>query len=358
MINTDRLLDTFLGLARIPSPSGQEQAVAALVSQRLAALGFPAANDQAGNVIAQTPGEGEPLLLTAHMDTVGPCDRIHPVVRDGSVYSDGSSILGADDKSGIAAILEVLAVLVETGLAHRPLDLAFTVREEVGLAGAKALDRGMLRARLGVGLDAGGPPGTLVASAPSQNSLWAAIHGRAAHAGVNPEEGVNAIRVAAEAIVGMPLGRIDEQTTANIGVISGGSATNIVPDYVTLKGEARSRSECRLEQQTRLMVRSLERSASAGGATVEVEVTRMYDGYELSEEDAIIRLVGGAMRTLGIEPQMVPTGGGSDANVFNAAGIETVQISTGMSAVHTINEHVAVDDMLMAARILLACATG
>jgi tripeptide aminopeptidase len=355
MIQRERMLDTFLQLVRIPSPPGREEAVAAAIVERLNALGVTAESDEAGNLLAFIDGDGEPLLLTAHMDTVTPCDVVNPVVRDGVVYSDGSSILGADDKAGIAIMLEVLQLLIEEGIPHRPLDLLFTVREEVGLAGAREFDKSRLRARMGVGLDAGGGRGIIVVHAPSQDSLAATVHGRAAHAGANPELGINAIRVAAEAVAAMPLGRIDAETTANIGVINGGSATNIIPDRVTLRGEARSRSMTKLDKQTGAMVRALEGAAQAHGATVDVQVTRTYESFNLGADEPVVRLVADAMTSLGVEPCLVPTGGGSDANIFCAAGIPTVQISAGMEKVHTCQEHVALDDMVAATEIVLVC---
>jgi len=356
-IDQGRLLDVFLHLVRIASPSGHEQEIAAYLWRYLEDLGIPMVSDETGNLYAYVDGEGSPLAFTAHMDTVTPCEGVVPVVADGIVRSDGTTILGADDKSGIAAILEVVATLRDGGGIHRPLDLLFTVQEEVGLVGAKAVEVERLRARMAIGLDAEGEQGTMVVSAPGQNSLDAVVHGKAAHAGVEPEKGINAIRVAAEAIAAMPLGRIDEETTANIGVISGGRATNIVPDRVELRGEARSRDAGKLAVQTDAMVTALERSADAAGAQVSVDVTRAYDGYRLDEDDPLIELVSAAMRSLGLVPRYKVTGGGSDANVFNARGMRTVQISTGMREVHTTNENIAVADMAAAAELLLACAT-
>jgi tripeptide aminopeptidase len=355
MINAERLLESFLEMVRISSPAGAEAQVASIIEARLRGLGLEVERDAAGNLLAKTDGHGTPVLLTAHMDTVVPCDKVIPIVREGVVYSDGSTILGADDKAGVAIILEVLQVLAEDHVAHRPLDVLFTVREEVGLEGAKAFDVRRLRAKIGVGLDMEGEQGTIVVRGPSQNALWAQVHGRAAHAGSNPEDGINAIRVAAEAIVAMPLGRIDAETTANIGVISGGLATNIIPDLVTLRGEARSRDEAKLEAQTRAMTEALEHSAQAAGATADIKVTRTYSAYHFDEHTSVVRWVSAAMRAIGIEPLLVPTGGGSDANVLNAAGMETVQISAGMEEVHTLKEHVAVAEMVTAAHIVLAC---
>jgi tripeptide aminopeptidase len=356
-IDRGRLLDVFLDLVRIASPSGQEEEVAAYVRSYLEDLGIGVESDQAGNLYAYVEGDGTPLAFTAHMDTVVPCEGVTPVVEDGIVRSDGTTILGADDKSGIAAILEAVTVLPEANVTHRPLDLLFTVQEEIGLFGAKAVEVDRLRARMAIGLDAEGEQGTLVVSAPGQNSLEAVVHGKAAHAGVEPEKGISAIRIAAEAIAAMPLGRIDEETTANIGVISGGKATNIVPDCVRIKGEARSRDEAKLASQTDAMVAALQGSAKAAGADVDVEVVRAYEAYRLLEDDPLVELVGAAMRSLGQAPRYKVTGGGSDANVFNARGLRTAQISTGMSEVHTTSESIAVKDLVAAAALLLACAT-
>jgi len=355
-MNETRLLQTFLELVHIPSPSGREAPVAAYIRERLARLGIASELDAAGNVLAFIEGNGEPLLLTAHMDTVVPCEQINPVLHDGVITSDGTSILGGDDKSGIAVILEAVEALREANAPHRPLELVFTVKEEVGLVGAKALDTTKLRSRVAVGLDAGGEQGTVVVQAPSQDSLSALVHGKAAHAGASPEKGINAIRVAAEAITAMPLGRIDEETTANIGIIQGGSATNIVPDKVTIRGEARSLSNLKLESQSARMRTAFEQAAAANGAGVDLEIRREYSTYHLSEDNPVVEQTSRAMRSLGVEPKLMPTGGGSDANILNAAGIATVQVSTGMQNVHTLQEQIALTDIAFAARVLVALA--
>jgi tripeptide aminopeptidase len=361
MMDTERLLNTFLDLVRIPSPSGQEEAVAEAIAARLGALGIAVERDEVGNLIACVDGVGEPLLLTAHMDTVVPCEGVEPVVRgEGDariVASAGDTILGADDKAGVAILLEVLAVLAEKELAHRPLELLFTVGEEKGLRGVQALDVGRLRATMGLGLDVAGVPGIIVVHAPSQDHWLAMVHGRAAHAGGNPEAGISAIQVAAEGIARMPLGRIDDETTANIGVIQGGRATNIIPDRVELYGEARSRDVAKLDKQIRAMSAALEESAAARGATVEIDVRRSYEGYRFSEDAPIVRLLSEAVRSVGIEPLLAPTGGGSDSNVLIARGIDVVQMAIGMQAVHTTDEQIAVADLETTARIVLACVT-
>jgi tripeptide aminopeptidase len=353
MINDKRLLETFLDLVRVDSPSGEEEAIAEKLANRLLQLGLTVERDKMNNILARLPGDGEPLMLAAHMDTVMPGHGIKPVVKDGVIYSDGSTILGADDKSGVAVILEVLQSISERDLPHGPLEVVITVQEETGLIGVQALDKSRLQAKTGVSLDAGGPPGTIVVSAPFHNVVSAVVHGKAAHAGTQPERGINAVLVAAEALVNMPLGRIDEETTANIGQIEGGRARNIVPDRAELLGEARSRQLHKLEAQTAKMVRALEDSAARHDATVDIQVTRAYDGYTLTEADEIVSRLTTACRAAGVEPFLMPSGGGSDANIFNAQGIQVANLSTGMAAEHSTEEHIALADMVACAEIVV-----
>jgi tripeptide aminopeptidase len=354
MINQDRLVSTFLELVQIDSPSGQEEEIARHLMAELRSLGLAVERDATGNVIARLPGEGPPILVSAHVDTVEPGRGVKPVITNGIITSNGTTILGSDDKSGVAAILEVLRVLVEQDLPHLPLEVALTVSEEIGLIGAKGLDLTNLRAQEGIVLDSGGEIGAIVVAAPSQDKIRAVVHGKAAHAGVEPEKGVNAIVVAAEAIAAMPLGRIDEETTANVGRIQGGTATNIVPDRAEMAGEARSHDEMKLKAQVQAMTEALKKAASQHRATVEIDVQRSYSTFQLSEEDGIVRRAMAAAKALGLTPALVPSGGGSDANVFNAAGIATINISTGMDKVHTTKECIAVDDLVTCAEFLLA----
>lgn len=358
MINQNRLINTFLELVRIDSPSGHEEAIGRDLTARLETLGLTVTQDATGNLIARQDGVGKassdaPLLLSAHMDTVGTDTGIQPVIEEGVIRSEGTTILGADDKSGVAAILEAIRTLAEDGLAHPPLEVVITVSEEQGLVGAKALDLAQLRAREGIVLDSGGPIGTVIVSAPYQDKLFATVHGRAAHAGAEPERGINAIRVAAEAIVAMSLGRIDKETTANVGVIRGGVATNIVPDEVELHCEARSRDEAKLVAQVQAMRAALEEATARHKATVDLQQERSYDGFSLSPETPIVKRAATAMEALGLTPLLMPSGGGSDANIFNASGIATVNLSTGMAEVHTVNEHIAIEDMVRSAELLL-----
>lgn len=354
-VNPDRLLETFLALLRIDSPSGEESALIEELARRLEALGLETVVDGVGNLIGRLEGAGEPLLLCAHVDHVDPCRGIRPVVQDGVVRSDGTTILGADDTSGVAIILELLTIAQERarqGQAVPALDVVFTVSEETGLKGSKGLDISRLRARHGIVLDMGGPRGYITVQGPSHDHLEIVIHGKKSHAACAPEEGVNAIRVAAEAIAAMPLGRVDEATTANIGVIHGGTATNVVPDRVELQGEARSLEEERLRRQVETMLHCLEEAAGRHGARIEAHVHRKYDAFRVPEDAPIVQMLCQSLRDFGVEPTLISTVGGSDSNVFNARGVQTVNISTGMEHVHSTDEYIALDDMVFCAEVL------
>jgi len=366
MINRQRLLDTFLGLVTIDSISRSERALAAAVRRELEAAGCSLVEDQAesaiggqsGNLIARFPGTSDApaLLLNAHMDTVEPGRGVKPRVAGTRITSDGTTILGADDKAGLALILEVVRALNENAAPRPPIEIVLTVAEEIGLLGAKHLDYSLISAGLGFVLDGDGPVGAITISAPSHDSIRATITGRAAHAGVEPEKGVSAIKIAADAIAGMRLGRIDEETTGNVGTISGGRASNIVPDRVEIMAEARSRKIAKLRRQTRHMVGRLQRAARRLGGECTVGVNREYESYSLDPEQPPVSMAADAMRSLGIEPRFQPTGGGSDSNIFNAHGIRTAVVSIGVENPHTTSESADIEQLEMAARLVLAIA--
>lgn len=372
MINRERLCREFHCLAAISSPSLGEGTIARYLTERFRALGAEVLDDGAaariggevGNLIARFPANGresEPLMLSVHMDTVEPCAGVEPVLVDGIFTSAGETILGADDKAGIAEILEALEVVREQGLTHGPLEVVVTVAEEIGLTGAKALDRSLLRARRGIALDTSGVD-LVINQAPCANKLRFTITGREAHAGIAPEQGISAIEVAARAIAMMKLGRIDAMTTANIGRISGGQATNIVPRHVTVDGEARSHEPEKLVAQTRHMVECFEEAAVALTRVIDgipvrpellAEITDDYPRMAVPANAAVVRLIDAAAARLGRRIEVRAAGGGSDANIFNGHGIETVILGTGMSNVHTVDEFVRVDDMVRVAELLV-----
>ncbi len=359
-ISAERALAKFLDLLQIDSPSYHEQAVAAALERDLLALGFQVENDRSGpdgvgNVVGLLPGgSGEPIALIAHTDTVEPGRGIHPRVEAGVVRSDGTTILGADDKQAIAAILEGVTATLESGRPRVPIEVIFTWGEEKGHQGAKALDLTRLASRMGFVFDVGGPVGDVVTETPTHVGILATFHGRAAHAGIEPEAGISAIAAAARAIAAMPLGRLDADTTANVGTISGGTVRNAVPEVCVFEAEARSLDESRLAGQVAAMRRACEEGARSVGATVGVEVTRSYAGFRLAPDAPVVRRAVEAVVAAGLSPRLVRTGGGSDANSLNERGLATVNLGTGMRDLHSTRESVDVADLERLARVIAA----
>ena len=371
MIDKTRLKERVLELVQIDSLSRKERAIALRLKEILEGLGGTVSMDDAGtavggevgNLVARFDGNvagAEALLLSAHMDTVAPGEGVVPVVEGDVIRSDGTTVLGGDDKSGIAIILEVLQAMGEEKLPHGDIDVVFTICEEVGLLGAKHLDLDLVRAKTGLVLDSDSI-GFLITRAPAVNHLEFEVHGLEAHAGICPERGISAIQVASRGITAMRLGRIDEDTTANLGLVSGGTAVNIVPNRVTLTGEVRSHDEEKLERQTQSMVACLQ-DATAGvtleldgrlhEARVEFRIRREYDRMDVSHDTAIVQRVHEAARNLGLAVDTVAKGGGCDANVFNKRGLQVANLASGMRDIHTVHEWLDVNDLVTAARII------
>jgi len=361
-MNSERLLKRFLELVQIDSETGNEKPVAEYIEPILKGLGFNVRYDDAnlsfpsntGNMVASIGNTEDPsaLLLSSHMDTVKPGLGIKPQVRDGYVYSDGTTILGGDDKAGIAAILEAVSAAIEAGVPIKPLDIVFCIAEEGGLNGSRYLDYSLVKAKRGIVLDSGGAPGEIIVRGPAQDKIDVTLKGRPAHAGVCPEEGISAIQIAAAAIARMQLLRIDEDTTANIGVISGGQATNIVCPEVKIKAEARSQSNEKLQKQTAHMVSCFEEAAQEFGAVAEVVVERAYDAFEVAVESSIVTDVTEAVRAIGASVSYKGTGGGSDTNNYNKNGIEAVNLGVGMEKVHTLEERISIKNLEDSARLV------
>ncbi|SFF94076.1 peptidase T-like protein [Desulfotomaculum arcticum] len=364
MINKERLVAEFKELVQVGSESGREGRMAALLQQKLEALGFEVVIDEAakaigtetGNIIARLKGNVEalPVLFCAHMDTVTPGMGIKPVEENGVIRSAGDTVLGSDDKAGIAVILEAIRILKEKGLKHGDLELVFTVCEETGLSGAKALDYAGLEAKMGFVLDTDGHAGTIVNQGPSQDKIVAEIYGRAAHAGINPEDGINAIQIASKAVAVMTLGRIDEETTANLGIITGGKAVNIVPDRVMLQGETRSLNEQKRINQTKAICAALEKAAHDAGTTVQIKIETIYPAMFVPESEPVVQLAQKAALNIGLKPEIKGTGGGSDTHILNQNGIPSVNLGIAMKKVHTTEEYIAVDDLVKDAEYVLA----
>jgi tripeptide aminopeptidase len=351
MANRERALKTLLELIAINSPSGQEGAVAAEIEQRLRVLGAATKQDSYGNVIATLTGEGEPLLLSAHMDTVQPGIGITPILDGDLLRSDGSTILAGDPKAGVTAILEGITCANERGGRRRTLQVVITRGEEQGLLGSKNLDYSLVQARQGFVFDGEGPVSKVTIAAPSQYSVEARIVGRAAHAGVEPEKGISAIRIAAEMICAFPQGRMDAETTANVGTISGGTARNAVPERCEFKGEFRSRNKERLMQLRAEFEGVIEATRRRHPeAQIDVDLIDLYVGYRVEEGEPLLELARGLIRAIGRQPELVESGGGTDANNFSKHGISALVVGLGGEQFHTVRETLSITNLIDAAR--------
>lgn len=365
MVNKQRVLDTFLELVQIQCSTKQEREVADLLTARLKELGCTVVEDEAsakklggttGNLVATCKGDlpdAPTLMFAAHLDCVEPCAGVKPQIKDGVITSDGTTILGADDKSGVAAILEMLRVVKEQKLSHGDIQIVFTVAEEGGVNGSKNLDQTLLKADFGYALDSSGRPGKIIDKAPGQNKLHIAVHGKKAHAGIAPETGINAIVAAGKLLAKAPQGRMDEETTCNFGIIKGGLATNIVPDLVEIDCETRSRNADKLEKLTNELCAVFEDGAKELGVTVDIAVKKSYGPYVLDSDAPVIALAAKAAEKVGLKVEITGTGGGSDANFFNNYGVPCSVLGTGMQKVHTTEEFIIEEDLYTLPALIL-----
>jgi tripeptide aminopeptidase len=364
LINGQRLLAEFMEIVKIDSETGEERAICDWLIKKLTDFGLEVEEDDsakmtghaAGNLIVRWQGSvsDAPMIhFSCHMDTVVPGKGIHPSIQDGYIISDGTTILGSDDKAGLAALLEGIKVMQEHQLPHPDMQLIITVGEEAGLMGARYLDRGKIKAKYGFALDASGPVGEIIASAPSQVKVLATIHGRSAHAGVNPEDGISAIQVASRAISNMKLGRIDEETTANIGKFQGGTASNVVPERVEMVAEARSHDEAKLRVQVEHMVETFYRVAEEHHAKAEVTTTTLYPAFKFTTADEVVQKAMAAIQKVGRKPRLVSSGGGSDANMIASLGIPTVNLGIGYENIHTTGERMPMIELIKTAELVV-----
>ena len=378
MILTDRMTEHVMDLIRIDSLSKKEKDVAVKLQAEMEELGATCVYDSAGEKVGGNVGNLlvkleanspniRPFFLSAHMDTVGPGEGIKPRIDDGVMRSDGTTILGSDDKSGVSVIVEVLRTLKENKIPHGDIEIAFTICEEIGLLGAKHMDISKFRARHGIVLDSSTPT-RLVLRCPSAEKMEFIVHGLEAHAGLCPENGISAIEIASEAIANMKLGRIDDVTTSNIGIIEGGSATNIVPNLVRVVGEARSHNEDTLKAQVSHIRKCFHDAVSKYEVTLKDEkngegktyyakleetIERSYEKMDVPADAYTTGLVDMAVKNLGHEIRHHTSGGGCDANYFNKMGIECVHLGTGMYELHTVNEHLGLEEFYRSASIVL-----
>ncbi|MDR3689141.1 MAG: M20/M25/M40 family metallo-hydrolase [Fimbriimonas sp.] len=362
MIREDRLVRLFLDLIHIDAPALKEQEVVAWTRAYLAAMGLEVREDQAGeaiggnanNVIAWLRGNvpaAPRVFLSAHFDTVEPTAGLVVEERNGVFYSKSDTILGADDKGGMAPAIEAVHALIESGEPHGDICLLFSCAEEIGLKGAAALDIQELGLDFGYVLDTGPPVGSFVTRTATHDNLEITIHGKPAHAGKDPENGINAIQVAASAIQGMCLGRIGSETTANLGIIEGGTAVNVVCPFVKIRAEARSTSVEALDAQIAHMVDRFESAAVEWRTTVEIQHHRHYDAYEISEDEPVVKVGLLAAEACGFDPKLRTTLGGSDANVYNAKGLPCIVMATGMDKIHTHDECISRESLIDTARL-------
>ncbi|GFN30566.1 M20/M25/M40 family metallo-hydrolase [Paenibacillus xylaniclasticus] len=366
MVERNRLIQEFMELVQVDSETGNEARISEVLKQKFTALGLTIEEDDAAvktghgannlfAMLAATDGSNAPaLLFTSHMDTVKPGNGIKPQLDDdGYIRSDGTTILGADDKAGLAAMFEAIRVLQEQQIAHGPIQFVITVGEESGLLGSRAMDRTKLKAALGYALDSNGVIGDIAVAAPTQARITIKLYGKSAHAGVNPEDGISAIQVASKAVARMPLGRIDEETTANIGRFEGGGATNIVCDFVKLEAEARSIVQHKLDKQVNDMRQAVESAAAEFGAKAEFESEIIYPAFSYGDGDEVVELAKSAIEALGLTPRTFHSGGGSDANVFNGMGVPTVNLAVGYEHIHTTKEQIKADDLVKTAELVV-----
>lgn len=363
----DRLIDTFIELVKIDSESKHETEIQKVLFRKFESLGLKVYEDDsqketglgAGNIFCRLSGSGDApaIFLSSHSDTVKPGLGVKPQIRDGNIYSDGTTILGADDKAGIAVMLELAAHLTETMEPHRTIEFIISTGEEIGLMGAKALDKRLLQAKYGYVLDSQGPVGGIIISSPTMYGLEFTVEGKAAHAGIEPEKGISAIEIAAKAISNMKLGRIDEDTTANIGIFKAGKATNIVAEEATIKAEARSLCHEACENQVRHMVEVFVKAAEEAGGIVKHEEKLGCKCYRHTEQSISVNMASNAIKKAGRIPNLMKSGGGSDANIFNASGLETVTLAVGYEKIHTRDEYIPIKELCKLFEVVYNLAT-
>jgi len=341
------VVDLFLELAAITSPPGEERAVADVVVRYLHDLGLDSEEDSFGNVYAriEPTAEGTPLFFCAHLDTVPPDGRLEPVLDGGVIRNAGGTILGADDKSAVVAMLEAARLVLAESRPHAGIELLFTMQEEIGLLGAAAFDAGRLHAKLGYVYDQAAPIGEIILGAPWAQGMEVTFHGRASHSGMFPEEGRSAVQAAAKAIADLRLGRVDDETTANVGVIRGGTAGNIVPEWCTFLAEARCHDERRLNDLVQEMIDTVTFAASEAECEVQTELRKSYRGYRFAKSDDVVRLAAQALERCGHRVSYALSGGAADANAFNERGLRCVNLANGMTDIHTPDERISVADL-------------
>ncbi|KAB2336072.1 M20/M25/M40 family metallo-hydrolase [Cytobacillus depressus] len=364
-VNAERLQELFLELAKINGPSTKEQLVADYLVKALPELGFTLEFDEAhknfdgevGNLVAWHEGTDPsipPLFFSTHMDTVLPTEGLKPVIKDGVIHSDGTTILGADDRAALAAYLEAMRAINEGGIPHGPIEFILTVNEQPGLVGASYMDYSKAKSKTGYIFDSSGDVGQIILKGPYSSRIWMEVEGNAAHIALNAEEGNSAFLIAAEGLTNMKLGTIDEETLANIGIIKGGELTSIIPGSVTVAGEVRSFSKEKLDQQLEHMAEAMKQAAEKKGGKVHVKLEKKYSGFDIPENDILVRNVEEAARNIHVKPYLTETLGGADTNVLNENGLTCLTLGLGFQNIHSFRECISIENLVNTGRLTAA----
>lgn len=364
-VNEERLLNLFLELAKINGPSMKEQPVADYLVKALTELGFTLEFDNAhkkfngevGNLIAWKEGTDSsipPLFFSTHMDTVLPTENLKPVIKDGVIYSDGTTILGADDRAALAAYLEGVLAIIESGVPHGPIELILTVNEQPGLVGATHMDYSKAKSKVGYIFDSSGDVGQIILKGPYSSRIWMEVQGKTAHIALNAEEGNSAFLIAAEGLLDMKLGTIDEETLANIGILEGGELTSIIPGSVTVAGEVRSFSKEKLELQLKHMEEVMQKAAKKNGGNVHIRIEKKYSGFDIPKDHVLTKTVESASFNINVKPYLTETLGGADTNVLNENGLICLTLGNGFQNIHSYRECISIENLLNTGRLTVA----
>ncbi|PEJ28319.1 peptidase M20 [Peribacillus butanolivorans] len=364
-VNAERLQDLFLELAKINAPSTKEKLVADYLKKALPKLGFTIEFDEAnknfdgevGNLIAWREGTDSSipsLFFSTHMDTVLPTEGLKPVINDGVIYSDGTTILGADDRAALAAYLEAVQAIIESGVPHGPIEFILTVNEQPGLVGATYLDYSKAKSKTGYIFDSSGDVGQIILKGPYSSRILMEVEGNAAHIALNAEEGNSAILIAAEGLLNMRLGTIDEETLANIGIINGGNLTSIIPGSVKVAGEVRSFSKEKLDEQLKHMEEIMQQAAEKSGGKVNVTLEKKYSGFDIPQDHILVNTAETAAQIIKVHPYLTETLGGADTNVLNENGLIGLTLGLGFQNIHSFRESISIENLVNTGRLTAA----
>lgn len=358
-INKESLIKTFVELVEISSPSWHEKNVMDYIIKRFKNLGAVCTTHKCGeshNLLITIPGDSDrkPILFSGHMDTVIPCEHVKAIVTASRITSDGTTVLGSDDKSAIAIFIEAIEYIKEKKIPHGDIEILLTCAEELGLKGIKGFDLGLLKSKLGFVFDSSGDIGRIIVKAPYHSNMKIKIKGKASHAGMAPEKGINAIRVLSEIITQLPNGRIDDETTLNVGIISGGMATNIVPEEALCDLEVRSIQKQKMLTVEKNVRNTIKNICASYGAKAFIERTLEYEGFVIKETDPVARLTSEAMSRIKLKPSFVAMGGGSDTNIINSSNIRAINLSCGMQKIHSTEEFIMIKDLINGTRLAIS----